>query len=224
MTDLSDIRWFELFTALDQFLLNLAVSHELLIYVILFLIIFLETALLPFTFFPGDSLLFVSGAVAAAGAINPVILMLVLIVGGIAGNTVGYLIGRWLGKKIYSGRYSWLDTEKLDKTKNYYDKHGAITLVLARFIPVVRSGAPLVAGAAYMEARRFHTYSFIGAVIWVVSLTGGGMLFGDIPAIKDNLGLILLVGMSVVILPICGLAFWRLARKFGNYLYYLQRR
>ncbi len=215
MTLFADVNWLELFTALDLFILNLATRHEIMIYVVLFSIIFLETALLPFTFFPGDSLLFVTGAVAATGAMNPVILIGILILAAVTGNGAGFALGRSLGKKIYSGHYTWIDSEKLDKTRKFYDKYGAITLIMARFIPVVRSGAPLVAGAAGMAAGKFHLYSLIGAVVWVIGLVGAGLLFGDIPAVKDNLGLILIVGMSLVIVPIVALALWRLAKRVG---------
>ncbi len=213
MADFSDIHWLELFTALDHFIFNLAVNHEFMIFVILFLIIFLETALLPFTFFPGDSLLFVTGAVAATGAVDPVVLMLVLISAAILGNAAGFMLGKSLGKQIYKREYSWLDREKIDKTRRFYEKHGAVALIIARFIPVVRSGAPLVAGAAGMPAGKFHLYSIIGAAIWVISLVGAGLLFGDIPAVKDNLGIILILGMSIVIVPITLMAVWQTLRK-----------
>jgi membrane-associated protein len=205
------IDWTELFTKLDHFLFILATQHKQAVYAVLFGIIFLETALIFMAFLPGDSLLFVAGAVAATGAMNPWLLMLLLIIASITGNTVGYGIGAWFGRRIYDGSLSWVDPEALDKTNAFYKRHGGKTLVIARFVPLVRSAAPLVAGAALMPKSTFQLYSILGGVFWVVSLVGAGYLFGQVPIIRDNLGTILIVGMSVVIVPATLAGLWRWA-------------
>lgn len=205
----------ELFTNADRFLINIAQNYGVLIYLTLFAIFFSETGLVVMAFLPGDSLLFVAGAVAATGAMNPLVLMLVVILGAVLGNTLNFYIGRWLGRKIYDGSIPWIDQTALQKTHDFYERHGGKTIVLARFIPVVRSFAPLVAGAAGMPVRSFEIYSIGGAVLWVVSLVGGGYLFGNIPFIKENLSLILIVGILAALGPVTlgGLWHWWKRRR-----------
>lgn len=198
----------ELFTNADRFLINIAQNYGVLIYLTLFAIFFSETGLVVMAFLPGDSLLFVAGAVAATGAMNPLVLMLVVILGAVLGNTLNFYIGRWLGRKIYDGSIPWIDQTALQKTHDFYERHGGKTIVLARFIPIVRSFAPLVAGAAGMPVRSFELYSIGGAVLWIVSLVGGGYLFGNIPFIKDNLSLILIVGILAALGPVTLGALW----------------
>ncbi len=205
----------DLFVNADRFLINVATNYGVLIYLTLFAIFFSETGLVVMAFLPGDSLLFVAGAVAATGAMDVGILMAVVIVGAALGNTLNFYIGRWLGRKIYDGSISWIDQAALKKTHDFYERHGGKTIVLARFIPIVRSFAPLVAGAAGMEMRRFQLYSISGAVLWIVSLVGGGYLFGNIPFIRDNLSLILIVGILAALGPISLAAlvrWWKLRR------------
>lgn len=185
----------ELFTNADHFLMVLATEYGWFVYLAMFLIFFLETGIVVLAFLPGDSLLFVSGTVAAAGTMSPWGLMLAVILGACLGNTLGFHTGRWLGNKIYDGSISWIDIEKLRKTQIFYEKHGGKTIVLARFVPIVRAFAPLVAGAARMSMARFELYSGLGACIWAVSLIGVGYLFGNIPIVKNNLSMILLLGV-----------------------------
>ena len=184
----------ELFTNADHFLMVLATEYGWFVYLAMFLIFFLETGIVVLAFLPGDSLLFVSGTVAAAGTMSPWGLMLAVILGACLGNTLGFHTGRWLGNKIYDGSISWIDIEKLRKTQIFYEKHGGKTIVLARFVPIVRAFAPLVAGAARMSTARFELYSGLGACIWAVSLIGVGYLFGNIPIVKNNLSMILCHG------------------------------
>lgn len=185
----------ELFTNADHFLMVLATEYGWLVYLAMFLIFFLETGIVVLAFLPGDSLLFVAGTVAAAGTMSPLGLMLAVIIGACLGNTLGFHTGRWLGNKIYDGSISWIDIEKLRKTQIFYEKHGGKTIVLARFVPIVRAFAPLVAGAARMSMGRFELYSGLGACLWSVSLIGVGYLFGNIPIVKNNLSMILLLGV-----------------------------
>ena len=165
----------ELFTNADHFLVTLATEYGWLVYAAMFLIFFLETGIVVMAFLPGDSLLFVAGTVAAAGTMSPWGLMLAVILGACLGNTLGFHTGRWLGNRIYDGSIRWI--------------------VLARFVPIVRAFAPLVAGAAKMSMGRFELYSGLGAVIWAVGLIGLGYLFGNIPIVKNNLSMILLLGL-----------------------------
>jgi membrane-associated protein len=205
----------DLFTHADRFLVHVAQNYGVLIYITLFAIFFSETGLVFMAFLPGDSLLFVAGAVAAAGAMNVWILMPVVILGAILGNTLNFYIGVWLGRKIYDGSIGWIDQGALRRTHDFYDRHGGKTIVIARFVPVVRSFAPLVAGAAGMPAARFQLFSITGAVLWIVSLVGGGYLFGNIPVIRDNLSMILILGILAALGPIslaAGLRWWKLRR------------
>ncbi len=189
----------DLFTHADQFLVHIATEYGTLIYVAMFVIYFLETGFVVMSFLPGDSLLFVSGTVAASGTANPGIMMLAVFLGAVLGNTVGYKQGLWLGNRIYSGSISWINAEKLQYAHNFYTQHGGKTVVLARFVPIVRAFAPLIAGAARMPALRFEAFSAFGAALWSVLLIGTGTLFGNLPFIKNNLSLILLLGMCAAV-------------------------
>jgi membrane-associated protein len=139
---------------------------------------------------------------AQAKGLNVYLLMAIITVGAVLGNTLNYYIGAWLGKKVYDGTIGWIDQTALRKTHDFYERHGGKTVMIARFVPVVRSFAPLVAGASGMDFRRFQLYNVLGAAIWVVSLVYGGFLFGNVPIIKDNLGIILIVGIAAVIGPL----------------------
>jgi len=208
------INWSDLFTAMDRFLLAIVDRNVLLVYVVLFAIFFSETGLVFMTFLPGDSLLFVAGAVAAQEAgLHVGVLMAVITAGAILGNTLNYYIGAWLGKKVYDGTLRWIDPVALKKTHDFYERHGGKTIVIARFVPIVRSFAPLVAGASGMEIHKFQLFNVAGAVLWVVSLVGGGYLFGQVPVVRDNLGIILVLGIGIVLGPLALAAAWRLARR-----------
>lgn len=211
------IDYIELFNAMDKFLIGIVERNVLMFYVVLFLIFFAETGLVFMTFLPGDSLLFVAGAVSAlpaaqAQGLNVYLLMALIIIGAVLGNTLNYQIGAWLGHKVYDGSINWIDKGALEKTHAFYEKHGGKMIVLARFVPIVRSFAPLVAGASGMDYRQFQLYNMLGAVIWVVSLVYGGYLFGNVPLIRDNLGIILIAGIAAVLGPLVLAAsyrFWR---------------
>ncbi len=211
------INWSDLFTAMDKFLLAIVDRNGLLVYVVLFAIFFSETGLVFMTFLPGDSLLFVAGAVAAQEAgLHVGVLMVVITIGAILGNTLNYYIGAWLGKKVYDGTLRWIDPVALKKTHDFYERHGGKTIVIARFVPIVRSFAPLVAGASGMEIHKFQIFNVVGAALWVVSLVGGGYLFGQVPLVRDNLGLILIVGIGGVLGPVALAGLWRLLKKAGG--------
>jgi membrane-associated protein len=171
-------------------------------YAILFLIVFCETGLVVTPFLPGDSLLFAAGAFAALGAFEIVPLMLLLIVAAILGDTVNYWIGARIGPRAFSGNVRFLKQEYLVRTTEFYEKHGGKTIVLARFIPIVRTFAPFVAGVGRMNYARFLAYNVIGAVVWVTLFTLAGFYFGNIPAVKENFTLVILAIIGISVLPI----------------------
>ena len=202
-----DVNWLDLFQAADRFLVAIVERNVVLVYVTLFLIFFSETGLVVMAFLPGDSLLFVAGAVSAlpaaqAKGLNVHLLAGLIIVGAVLGNTLNYYIGAWLGKKVYDGTIGWIDQAALKKTHDFYEHYGGATVMIARFVPLVRSFAPLVAGASAMDFRKFQFYNVLGAAIWVVSLVYGGYLFGNVPIIRDNLGIVLIVGILAVLGPL----------------------
>lgn len=190
----------DLFTNADHFLVHLATNYGTLIYAAMFIIFFLETGFVVMSFLPGDSLLFVAGTVAASGTASPWMIMLAVILGAVFGNSVGYATGKWLGNKIYDGSISWINASKLQHAHAFYTDHGGKTILLARFIPIVRAFAPLIAGAARMNGLRFELFSGAGAVVWAVTIVGAGYLFGNVPFVKNNLSLILLLGIVAALL------------------------
>lgn len=206
----------ELFTNADHFLVTLASNYGWVVYLAMFTIFFLETGIVVFAFLPGDSLLFVSGTVAASGTMSPWGLMLAVIAGACLGNTLGFHTGRWFGNKIYDGSIKWIDAQKLHQTHIFYEKHGGKTIILARFVPIVRAFAPLVGGAARMSMARFELYSGIGAMLWAVSLIGIGYLFGNLPIVKNNLSMILVLGVvSAAMGPVVVAFGWKYVRKLA---------
>ena len=212
------INWLDLFNAMDRFLVAIVEKNVLLVYVTLAAIYFSETGLVFMAFLPGDSLLFVAGAVSAlpqaqAKGLSVPLLTIVITLAAVIGNTVNYAIGAWLGKKVYDGTIGWIDQDALKKTHDFYERHGGKTVMIARFIPVIRSFAPLVAGASGMDFRRFQVFNVLGALTWVVALVYGGFLFGNVPIIRDNLGIILIIGIAAVVGPLLLAALMRLLRK-----------
>lgn len=205
----------DLFTHADRFLVTIANEYGMLAYVAMFCIFFLETGIVICAFLPGDSLLFVAGTIAAAGTMNPWYLILAVTLGAIFGNTLGFHTGRWLGNRIYDGSVKWIDAAKLQKTHIFYEKHGGKTIVLARFIPIVRAFAPLVGGAAKMNMVRFEIYSAFGALLWAGSLIGVGYLFGNIPFVKEHLSMILLFGIvSAAMGPVLVAIGWKYVHRY----------
>lgn len=210
------IPWFDLFGAVDRFLLAVAHEHGALAYGLLFLIVFAETGLVFMAFLPGDSLLFVAGAISASGALQALPLGATIAIAATVGNALNFSIGWWLGHKVYDGSIGWINRASLDHTHAFFERHGGKTLVAARFVPVVRSFAPLVAGASGMSSRRFHIFSVAGAVLWSVLLVGGGYLFGNVAVIRDHLGLVLLVGLAGAFGPLLLIGLARLIQGSMN--------
>ncbi|MBC7780234.1 MAG: DedA family protein [Proteobacteria bacterium] len=190
---------------LDDYLAVFVATYGAWIYVALFAVIFCETGLVVTPFLPGDSLLFVAGTIAATGGMNVHLLAFVLFIAAVLGDALNYHIGRWAGPKVFRGEAWWgarfFKPAHLAKTQSFYDKYGGKTIIIARFIPIVRTYAPFVAGLAKMPYPRFALYNITGGALWVLSLTYAGYLFGNIRWIKDNLTLVILAIIVVSILP-----------------------
>ena len=189
--------------ALDQTLATLAAEYGPWLYALLFLVIFAETGLVVTPFLPGDSLLFVAGTVVAgtSGALSVHLLVALLIVAAILGDSVNYGIGRYIGPKVFEHESRWIRREHLERTQQFYDRYGAVTIIIGRFVPIVRTFAPFLAGVAGMHYRRFLAYNVVGGILWIGSLTYAGYLFGNIPWVKDNLSLIVVLIVVVSVLP-----------------------
>lgn len=187
-------------------------QYGTLVYAVLFAIVFCETAFVIFPFLPGDSLLFIAGTFCATGAMNPWILVILLIIASVTGNTINYWIGSMIGHKVMERDYRWIDKAALQKTHDFYEKHGGKTVVLARFIPLVRTFAPFVAGFSEMSFRSFQFFNVLGAVLWIVSLVVSGYFFGNIPFIKNNLNVIVLVGVGAAVIPVAAGLAWKFGR------------
>lgn len=181
-------------------------------YLILFLIIFCETGPVVTPFLPGDTLLFAAGAFAARGSFDPVLLIAVLLTAAVAGDAVNYCIGKFLGDKLArSRRVPFFKPEYLDRTHRFYEKYGAKTIVIARFVPIVRTFAPFVAGVGTMTYRRFAVYNVTGALLWVFLLVLAGYFFGTIPIVERNFTLVIYLIVLVSIMPGV-IEFWRQRR------------
>lgn len=183
------------------------------VYVILAAIVFCETGLVVLPFLPGDSLLFIAGAFSAGGAIHPVLLVALLVAAAVIGNTVNYTLGRWTGFKIYEHPSRWIDRQALRRTHDFYERHGGKMLVAARFIPVVRTFAPFVAGVSQMDMRRFQLFNIAGALLWVVGLVSLGYFFGNLPFVREHLSTIALVGVCAAVGPLLLAGLWKLVRR-----------
>ncbi len=189
---------------LDSYLEALLAQHGTWLYAILFLVIFAETGLIVTPFLPGDSLLFVAGALAAssAGAFDINVLMLTLVVAAILGDAVNYRVGRWFGPKVFRWEDSrFFNRAAFDKAHAFYERHGGKTIVIARFLPFVRTYVPFVAGVAEMTPTRFTLFNVAGGILWVVSLCMAGYWFGNLPWVKGNLTLVILAIIVLSLLP-----------------------
>ena len=187
---------------IDQHLIELTQTYGLWIYAILFLIVFCETGLVVTPFLPGDSLLFAAGAVAALGGMNVHIAAALLLAAAVIGDAVNFAIGKYFGEKLFAKPDSRVfKREYLDKTHAFYEKYGGKTIILARFVPIVRTFAPFMAGMGNMHYGRFIRYNIIGALMWVGLLTYAGYFFGELPVVKNNFGLVVIGIIVVSVLP-----------------------
>jgi len=200
----------ELFIHIDQNLPMIIQQYGTWTYFLLFFIIFLETGFVVTPFLPGDSLLFVSGAVAASGLLQLQWLFAAFITGAILGDTVNYWIGNYLGLRVVQHRFpNILKKEYIDRTYGFYERYGGMTIFVARFVPIIRTFAPFLAGVGTMDYRKFLVYNVFGGVAWSLSLVFAGYFFGTLPIVKENLNLliylVLLVTLATIIIIIAGL-------------------
>lgn len=187
---------------LDQHLRAFAQEHGVWIYALLFLIVFCETGLVVTPFLPGDSLLFVAGSVAAIGSMNVHLLVVLLIVAAILGDNTNYWIGRYIGPRVFKRDDSWFFKRTyVDLANSFFARHGGKTLIIARFVPIVRTYAPFVAGVGRMSMGRFVAFNVVGGVVWVTSLTYAGYWFGNLPWVKENLTLVIIGIILLSLMP-----------------------
>ncbi|CAN5410435.1 VTT domain-containing protein [soil metagenome] len=207
------MQFLDLILHVDKSLGTLIANYGTLIYVVLIAIVFCETGLVVFPFLPGDTLLFVAGAFCASGAMDIWLLMTLLVVAAVTGNTVNYWIGNAIGHKVFTHDYRWLDKDALQKTHAFYEKHGGKTIILSRFVPIVRTFAPFVAGVSDMTHTNFQIFNVAGALLWVVGLVASGYFFGNIPIIKENLNTIVLLGVGAAVIPLILGGLWKFSQK-----------
>lgn len=196
---------FDLFLHLDQHLAEVLRDYGTWTYLILFAIIFCETGLVVTPFLPGDSLLFAAGALAAVEGLgetlDPTVLFLLLAAAGIVGDTVNYWIGAYVGPRAFSGEIRFLKKEHLDRTHQFYEKYGGKTIIIARFVPIIRTFAPFVAGIGAMNYRRFIVYNVIGAIAWVGLFVFGGYYFGNMEFVKRRFSLVIVAIILISVMP-----------------------
>lgn len=191
----------DLFLHLDKHLNEIIIEYGTWTYLILFLIIFCETAFVVTPFLPGDSLLFAAGTFAALGSLDPLWLCVLLIIAAVAGDAVNYSIGNFIGPRAFTSDSRFLKKEHLQRTHEFYEKYGGKTIILARFIPIVRTFAPFVAGIGQMTYRKFATFNVVGGALWVISFTLAGYYFGNLPAVKNNFSLVIVAIIIISTLP-----------------------
>ena len=200
------ISWFiDVILHLDKHLTELVADYHIWVYLILFLIIFCETGLVVTPFLPGDSLLFAVGALAAVdqtGTLDATWVWILLTFAAVLGNEVNFRIGRMIGPRAFGGGLRWLKQDYLVRTQGFYEKHGGKTIILSRFIPIIRTFAPFVAGVGQMRRRRFAAYNVAGGFAWVTLFIWGGYLFGNVPLVKENFGLVTIGIVVVSVLPV----------------------
>ncbi len=204
----------DLVVHLDKHLAVFVGQHGRWVYALLFAIVFCETGLVVTPDLPGDSLLFVVGALAAAGGMDIFLVMAVLVTAALCGDNVNYSIGRYVGPRVFHFKDSrWFNPKHLERAHAFYEKHGGQTIIIARFMPIVRTYVPFVAGIAAMPYARYIGFCVAGALLWVVSLCGAGYFFGNIPAVKNNLSLVIVAIVLLSVAP--GAVAWLKARRAG---------
>jgi membrane-associated protein len=192
---------FDLLLHFDQHLTAFVAEHGAWVYVLLIAIVFAETGLVVMPWLPGDSLLFVVGTLAGMGSIDYTTITLALMAASFIGDTTNYLVGRFVGVRLFVGHGRLLKQAHLDYTRGFYESHGGKTIVIARFLPIIRTFAPFVAGIAHMSYPRFAAFSIAGSILWVGSLVTAGYFFGNLPWVKDNLTIVILGIIAISLLP-----------------------
>lgn len=207
------MQFFDMILHVDKTLGVFIEQYGTLVYIVLFAIVFAETGLVVFPFLPGDTLLFIGGAFCATGDMNLPLLIGLLLVAAIGGNTLNYWIGSIIGHKVFTHDYKWLDKAALHRTHLFFEKHGGKTIILCRFVPVVRTFAPFVAGVSEMTWSKFQLYNVTGALLWVAGLVSAGYFFGNIPVIRDHLNTIVLIGVAAAAVPVMLGGLWKFYKK-----------
>lgn len=192
----------DLLLHIDKYLETIISNYGIWTYAILFVVIFCETGLVITPFLPGDSLLFAAGTFAAKGWLNPHLLFLIITIAAILGDTVNYWIGHFIGPKVFTEKVRFLKKEYLDRTHAFYEKHGGKTIILARFIPIIRTFAPFVAGVGAMTYSKFIIYNIVGAIAWAAIFIYAGYFFGSIQFISDNFSLVVVAIILISVVPI----------------------
>lgn len=207
------VQLLDMLVHVDKSLGSLIAQYGTLVYAVVFAIIFCETGLIVLFFFPGDTLLFIAGAFCATGEMNLGVLVGLLILAAVGGNTLNYWIGEAIGHRVFTHDYRWINKDALRRTHDFFEKHGGKTIILARFVPVVRTFAPFVAGISDMTHARFQMYNLTGAVLWVAGLVTAGYFFGNIPVVRDHLTVIVLFGVGVAVVPLALGGVWKLSKR-----------
>lgn len=195
---------FDIILHIDTYLISFVATYGILTYIVLFMIIFCETGLVIMPFLPGDSLLFAAGSIAAnaSHALNIYVLFALLSIAAILGNKVNYMIGRLLGPKVFAAKKVWLLNKKhLEEAHRFYEKHGGKTIIIGRYLPIIRTFAPFIAGVGYMNLREFALFNVLSGLLWVGSLLAAGYLFGALPIIKDNFSLVVYGIIALSLIP-----------------------
>jgi membrane-associated protein len=207
------VQLLDMLVHVDKALDTLIAQYGTLVYAILFFIIFAETGVVVLFFFPGDTLLFIAGAFCASGHMHLGLLIFLLVTAAVLGNTTNYWIGEAIGQRVFTHDYRWINRDALRRTHEFFERHGGKTIILARFVPVVRTFAPFVAGVSDMTFARFQFYNVTGALGWVISLCTAGYFFGNIPIVRDHLTTIVLIGVGVAVVPVALGGLWKMSRR-----------
>lgn len=197
------VQFLDIFFHLDEYLQLMVQQYSALTYAILFAVVFLETGIVATPFLPGDSLLFAAGALSASGAMEPEIIFLSLLIAAVLGDATNYQIGKFVGPQIFNKENSFLfHKEHLTRAQKFYEKYGGKTIVVARFIPIIRTFAPFVAGIGKMSYKRFFIYNVTGATLWCSFFVFGGYFFGNLPWVKKNFNIVVLAIITLSIIPL----------------------
>ncbi len=191
----------DIFLHLDKYLGAIIQDYGTLTYLLLFIVIFMETGLVVTPFLPGNSLIFAAGAFAGLGSLNPLLIFALLGFAAVLGDTVNYWIGHYIGPRAFSGSIRFLKKEYLDRTHAFYEKHGGKTIILARFIPIIRTFAPFVAGVGAMTYGKFISYNIIGGLLWVAVFTAMGYFFGNLDIVQENFSLVIMAIILISVMP-----------------------